>query len=121
MAWSSHHSGQNDSISSIGKSLPFLSLKNQLFPCFEQKNRVFTKLQQSFEFHFLAIMSNFLDKTWFQKCVQPIFFTKLCPKINFSPKFQVRKKLIAAPPMAILGSKKFGLWATQKCLKVSKI
>ena len=62
-----------------------------------------------------------MDKTWFQKCIKPIFLTKLFPIRNFSQKFQVRKKLIAAPPMAILGSKEFRMQATQKCLKVSKI
>ena len=60
---------------------------------FWAKNRVFTKLQQSFKFYFLAILFNFLDRTWFQKCIKPIFFTKLFPKKNLSQKFQVRTRL----------------------------
>ena len=81
----------------------------------------FDQIQPCLNPHFLAILTNLLDKTWFQKCVQSIFFTILFSKKIFGPKFKFRKKLIAVPPMAILGSKKFRMRATQKCLKVSKI
>ena len=80
-----------------------------------------TKIQQNLNLHFLTIFAYFLVKTWFQKYAEPIFFKKLISKNNFSPKFQLRKKPSAAPSMAKLGSEKFGLRATQKCLKVSKI
>ena len=62
-----------------------------------------TKIQQNFNLQFLTIFANFLDKTRFQRYVEPIFFSKLTTKKKFSPRFQIRKKLIAAPPLAKLG------------------
>ena len=52
--------------------------------------------------------------------------TNFFHKTDFQKKFSAQnsnleKKTSAAPSMAKLGSEKFGLRATQKCLKVSKI
>ena len=47
-----------------------------------------TNIQQSLNFHFLAVLTNFLDKTLFQKHLGPFFLQNFFPN-NFQPKIRI--------------------------------
>ena len=59
---------------------------------------LFLGIHKIFKFWFLAVLNTFLIKKWIFTPLESIFYIKLISIKNFSLKFQLWAKIIAAPP-----------------------
>ena len=75
---------------------------------------LFLGIHKIFKFGFLAVLNTFLIKKWIFTPLEPIFYIKVMSIKNFSSKFQLWAKMIAAPPGVQTVTAKKGLSAISR-------